>query len=190
MFQLALWLVTKLKSDKRSIKSARVSLFRTRTVQSLSGSSATRNSHTASLQVRGRHEGLPPYPHQALISPQPSLPTPCGPAQGIRPSVLCNMKQVNTEGSTHERTDHLLLLRIPGILRIPSSCLTGIFPGGSDCKESSHKARDLGSIPGWGRSPGEGNSNPLQYSWPGEVHGQRSLVGCSPWGRRESDMTN
>ena len=38
------------------------------------------------------------------------------------------------------------------------------FPGGSDCKESACKAEDLGSIPGYGRSPGEGNGNPLQYS--------------------------
>ena len=38
------------------------------------------------------------------------------------------------------------------------------FPGGSEVKESAHNAGDLGSIPGSGRSPGEGNSNPLQYS--------------------------
>ena len=38
-------------------------------------------------------------------------------------------------------------------------------------------------------SPGEGNGNPLQYSWPGKSHGRRSLVGCSPWGLQESDMT-
>ena len=37
------------------------------------------------------------------------------------------------------------------------------FPGGSDGKESTCNVRDLGSIPGWGRS-GEGNSYPLQYS--------------------------
>ena len=37
-------------------------------------------------------------------------------------------------------------------------------PGGSDAKASAHNARDLGSLPGWGRSPGEGNGNPLQYS--------------------------
>ena len=86
--------------------------------------------------------------------------------------------------------------------------------------------RDTDSIPGWGRSPGEGHGNPLQYSclenpmdrgawiaavhrvtktqtqlkrlsmharrrqWhptpvllPRKSHGQRSLVGCSPWGR-------
>ena len=36
--------------------------------------------------------------------------------------------------------------------------------GDSDSKESACNARDLGSIPGWGRSPGEGNGNQLQYS--------------------------
>ena len=38
------------------------------------------------------------------------------------------------------------------------------FPGGSDSWESACNAGDLGLIPGWGRSPGEGNDNPLQYS--------------------------
>ena len=38
------------------------------------------------------------------------------------------------------------------------------FPGGSDSKESAHNAGDTGSIPGLGRSPGEGNSYPLQYT--------------------------
>ena len=37
------------------------------------------------------------------------------------------------------------------------------FPGGSDCKKSAWNAEDLGLIPGWGRSPGEGNGNPLHY---------------------------
>ena len=50
------------------------------------------------------------------------------------------------------------------------------FPGGSDSKESSRNARDLGSIPGSGRTPGEGND----YFLPGESHGQRTLVGYSP----------
>ena len=130
------------------------------------------------------------------------------------------------------------------------------FPAGSDGKESTCNAGDLGLISGWGRSPGEGKGNPLQYSclensvdrgawwatvrgvaeldtterptltvpptyssmfpvqvderkvlgvirnggwrrqWhptlvllPGKSHGQRSLVGCSPWGRWESDTT-
>ena len=38
------------------------------------------------------------------------------------------------------------------------------FPGGSEVKASASNAGDLGSIPGLGRSPGEGNDNPLQYS--------------------------
>ena len=39
-----------------------------------------------------------------------------------------------------------------------------VFPGGSDGKVSACNAGDLGSIPELGRSPGEGNGNPLQYS--------------------------
>ena len=38
------------------------------------------------------------------------------------------------------------------------------FPGGSEVKASACNAGDLGSIPGLGRSPGEENGNPLQYS--------------------------
>ena len=55
------------------------------------------------------------------------------------------------------------------------------FPGGSDGKESASNAGDPGLIPGSGRSPGEGNGNPLQYSclensldrgaWRATVHG-------------------
>ena len=44
------------------------------------------------------------------------------------------------------------------------------FPGCSAGKESGCNAGDLGSIPGLGRCPGEGNGYPLQYSWPGEFH--------------------
>ena len=81
------------------------------------------------------------------------------------------------------------------------------FPAGSGGKESACNTGDLGSIPGLGRSPGEGKGYPLQYSdlanswvaenqtqlslwqrkWqptpvflPGESHGQRSLAGYSP----------
>ena len=48
---------------------------------------------------------------------------------------------------------------------------------------------DLGSIPGLGRSPGEGHGKPLQYSCLGKPHGRRSLAGCSPRGCREPGMT-
>ena len=64
------------------------------------------------------------------------------------------------------------------------------FPGGSDSKASARNAGDLGSIPGSGRSPGEGNGNPLQYSclensmdggtWWATVHGMaKSLTRLS-----------
>ena len=66
---------------------------------------------------------------------------------------------------------------------------TSGFPGGSDGKESACNAADLGSIPGLGRSPGGGHGNSLQYSCLENPHGQRSLVGDSPWGHKESDMT-
>ena len=49
--------------------------------------------------------------------------------------------------------------------------------------------REAGLIPGWGRSPGEGHGNPLQYSCLQNPHGQRNLVDCDPWNLKESDMT-
>ena len=49
--------------------------------------------------------------------------------------------------------------------------------------------RDGGLIPGSGRSPGGARGNPLQYSYLENPHGQRSLVGYSTWGHKESDTT-
>ena len=56
------------------------------------------------------------------------------------------------------------------------------FPGGSEVKASALNAGDLGSIPGLGRSPGEGNGNPLKYSclenpMDGESHGRLQSTG-------------
>ena len=50
-------------------------------------------------------------------------------------------------------------------------------------------AGDTGSSPGLGRSPRRGHGNPTPVFWPGESHGQRSLVGYSPRGRKELDTT-
>ena len=50
-------------------------------------------------------------------------------------------------------------------------------------------AGDSGSISGLGRSPGVGNGNPTPVFLPGKSHGERSLVGYSPRGPQESDMT-
>ena len=49
--------------------------------------------------------------------------------------------------------------------------------------------RDVGSIPGSGRCPGEGSGKSLQRSCLENPHGQRSLAGYSPRGRKESDRT-
>ena len=50
-------------------------------------------------------------------------------------------------------------------------------------------AGDLGKTPGLGRTPGGWHGNPLQYSCLENPHGQSSVAGYSPWGRKESDMT-
>ena len=63
------------------------------------------------------------------------------------------------------------------------------FPGGSDGKVSVYNAGDQGSIPGLGRSPGEGNGNPPQYYCLENPMDKRSLVGYRPWGHKESDTT-
>ena len=53
------------------------------------------------------------------------------------------------------------------------------FPSGADGKESACNARDPGSIPGLGRSPGEGMA----------THSSMLAMGYSPWGHKESDTT-
>ena len=53
------------------------------------------------------------------------------------------------------------------------------FPGGSDSLASVYSVGDLGLIPGSGRSPGEGNGYPLQYSCL-EIFMNRTLAGYSP----------
>ena len=71
---------------------------------------------------------------------------------------------------------HLLLTNIWG------------FPSGAVVKNppaNAKDAKDESSIPGLERSPGVRSSNLLQYSWPGKVHEQRNLKGCSSWGQED-----
>ena len=65
----------------------------------------------------------------------------------------------------------------------------GVFPGGSEGKDSAYNAGDLDLIPGLGRSPGGGYGDPLQYSCLENPRGQRNLEGYSLWGRKELDTT-
>ena len=67
--------------------------------------------------------------------------------------------------------------------------LPGGFPGGSEAKESACNAGDPGLIPGLGRFPWRRKWQPTPVFLPGESHGQRSLVGYSPRGRKELDRT-
>ena len=73
---------------------------------------------------------------------------------GCLTDTFCNLITINFHKITTDCYCFSLLL----LLKESS------FPGGSDGKVSAHNAGDLGSIPGSGRSPGDGNGNPLQHS--------------------------
>ena len=72
-------------------------------------------------------------------------------------------------------------MKVQGSFNIISIFPRVSFPGSSDGKESACNAGDLGLTPGSGRSPGEGNGSPLQYS------GLENLMD-RPWGHKELDM--
>ena len=63
------------------------------------------------------------------------------------------------------------------------------FPGGSESKLSAIQCGRPGLNPWVGKIPGGGHGNLLQYSCLENPHGQRSLVGYSPWGCQQLDMT-
>ena len=65
----------------------------------------------------------------------------------------------------------------------------GGFPGGSEVKASAWNVGDPGLIPELGKIPWRRKWQPTLVLLPGESHGGRSLVGYSPWGHKESDMT-
>ena len=62
-------------------------------------------------------------------------------------------------------------------------CVYEGFSRGSAGKKSACSAEDVGSIPGLGRSPGEGKAYPVQYS------DRENSMDYSPWGCKESDTT-
>ena len=59
---------------------------------------------------------------------------------------------------------HSKFLLVPSVIKGDKTIPWADFPGGSDGKSSAYNVGDLGSIPGLGRSCGEGNGNPLEYS--------------------------
>ena len=79
--------------------------------------------------------------------------------------------QLNSEANKRKKTENKVTIIYP----------EAGFPGGSDGKESTCSAGGLGSIPVLGRSAGGGHGNPPQDSCLENSHGQRSLLGFSPW---------
>ena len=62
-----------------------------------------------------------------------------------------------------DKEGHYIMIK--GSIQVEDITIINIYvPGGSEVKVSASNAGDLGLIPGSGRSPGEGNGNPLQYS--------------------------
>ena len=72
-------------------------------------------------------------------------------------------------------------------ISVKEECLG--FPGGSDSKESTCNAEDLDSVPGLGRSPGEGNGYLPRYCCLENSMNRWSLVGYSPWVHKQLDTT-
>ena len=87
-------------------------------------------------------------------------------------------------------SNHFILCH-PFSSYLQSFPVLGSFPvsSGSDGKEFACSAGDLGSIPGLGRSPGEGNDYPLQYSCLENSMDRGNWEANSPWGHKESDTT-
>ena len=71
---------------------------------------------------------------------------------------------------------------------MPTSCILG-FPGGSVVKNPPANVGDIGSVPGLGRFPGEGNGNPLQYSCLGNPMDRGTWWATAHGGLKESDLT-
>ena len=95
-------------------------------------------------------------------------------------------KYAMTESCTAKE---LSCLKCPECLKkLPPLLIKG-FPGGSDGKEFSCNAGDLGSIPGSERSPGEENGYPQQSSYLENSMDRGAWRANSPEGRKESDMT-
>ena len=133
-----------------------------------------------SQELKGRG---PLYPWLSLREPQAH--------EGLGPGIYPAWRSANTSAphphTTLPRahvTDRADKLR--EAKSFAHSCpINGGFLGGSDGKQSACYAGDLGSIPGLGRSPGEGKGLPTPVFLSGEFHGQRSLAGYSPRGCKE-----
>ena len=127
----------------------------------LLGARICENIHgLSSAQLQGRSA-----PGQLLISDPHFWSLMSCPGEKV-PSALQLYQPGVPAASLNSPRFHFLLceMKLTGLRRISGS-EGGYFPGGSEGKESACNAGNLGSIPGSGRSPGDGNGYPLQYSY-------------------------
>ena len=88
-------------------------------------------------------------------------------------------------GTRKDQTCPALLLSHDSLEHLSNACTKGVgyFPGGSVVKDLLANVGGIGLITGLGRSPGEGNGNPVQYSClENLMNREKSLAGYSPWG--------
>ena len=109
------------------------------------------------------------------------------------PSPLCPASTPGYRRSWGDAGHKLLIsmylhLPSPGWLRWYKESTYDVGDSGSIPGESTYDVGDSGSIPGLGRSPGEGNGNPLQYSYL-QNSMDRGAWQYSPWSPKEMDMT-
>ena len=100
-----------------------------------------------------------------------------------RPGVLFNILQ------WARQLPKIKIYLAPNLTRAVVEKHCSKFSHSSVGKESACDAGDPDSIPGWERSLGEGNGNPLQYSCLGNPLDRGGLASYSPWSRKELDMT-
>ena len=129
-------------------------------------------SHASKVLLKILQTGLKQHVNWELPDVQTVFRKGRGTRDQIAKSIGSSKKQ---ESSRKTCTSGLVTTPKPLIVWITANCRkfwkrldyqttwSAFFPGGSDSKASVYNAGDRGSIPGSGRSPGEGNGNPLQY---------------------------
>ena len=98
--------------------------------------------------------------HQGKTTTLMGVPRAVSPSCSCVPGFLAPIPRTSTEVLGSRGSGELLK-----IVTLDTASMKECFPGGSDRKQSACKAGDPGSIPGSGRSPGEGNGIPLQCAW-------------------------
>ena len=118
-----------------------------------------------------------------------------GALPGVQSPPCCWHRQPLALRSRSKPTQHPLVQILANLLKDSGICLTQrpllwasqVMLVVKNPPADAGEVRDAGLIPWLGRSPGGGHGNPVFL--PGESHGQKSLVGYSPWGHKESDTT-